>query len=282
MVPGGDVDQVHLPVQGHGHTDPFLDIVAGGVHLAPAHAELDGEAGTHGPPHRLHHLQGETHAVLQAAAPFVLPGIDLRGHELGQEPTMAAMEGDHAEARLLGPGGAAGIVLQGAPDILLVHLGHVAVFVLHLHGAVEGETRVLTGVGEHPRVAQLAGGDAAVPGHPAGQGGKARERMGVLDIEQEAVMAAPLPVHDAVPHADGSEAADGLPLIIGGGLRVGQAVRADVVEALGRGEDAVPEEGISQSDGAEQIRIFHGAGSLRFFPVYTPSPPLGNALRLRA
>jgi hypothetical protein len=116
------MDQVDLSVQLFGDLDPVLDVVAGPALFVSAHAELNGKVRAHRPADGIHHRVGEPHAVLKAAAPPILPGIRGRGHELRQEPAVAAVDGDHAEAAVFGKRGGTAKGFDDFQDHFFRHL----------------------------------------------------------------------------------------------------------------------------------------------------------------
>ena len=188
---------------------------------------------------------------------------------------MSAVNGDHAEACLLCAGSALCVLSQHALYLSLVHLNDVAILIFHFNGAVQRETLIVACVCIHTCMGKLGGGNAAVAGYRAGNGGKSGQRVRVLKAEQEAVMLAALLVDYAVAYADGGKAAHCLALIISGSLGIGEAVLAYVIKALRGGENAVAEQSAAQLQGLEKVRIFHRSFSFHFsIYLYNTLPPI--------
>jgi len=99
----------------------------------------------------------------------------------------------------------------------------------------------------------------ALAGDGAGQLGKARHHLGVVQGKEPVVVAAALEVHHAVAHADGGKAASRLCLVEAYHIVSGHQVRGQVVVTLGGGEEPVAEILPGDDDGLKEVRVFQCA-----------------------
>ena len=255
MVAGGDVQQVHLPVQRLGDGDALVHVVPSRHPLGPGEADLDGHGVADAPAHRLDHRQGEAHPVFQAAAPLVPPGVLPGAHELVEAPAVSAVEGDHLEAHL--PGIGRRVCETGDQPFQpgVVEGPHLHAVLPHAVGEAVDKAFLLPHVGVDAGVVQLHGGHGPVLHDAHGGAEHAGLAPHVVAPELEG-MAVPRPgIHHEIPHADGGEAAHGLALIEGHGVPGQEFVRVQLGVVLGGGEDAVLEKLLAQHDGAQQVGV---------------------------
>ena len=143
---GRNVKDVDLSVERLRHLDAVLKAVAALNHLGAAHTELDRVVPAD-LADLLDHEQREAHAVLERAAPAVGPMVHARGHELVQQPAVAAVDQDHVEADVLAELRG---VREAVRDALDVFLGH------RLHGQSLGVHLVVRAVDVRDRVLAVA------------------------------------------------------------------------------------------------------------------------------
>ena len=262
MVAHAGVDQVHIGFQLLCDGDALVDAVAPGVALAGADAHLDGEAGTHGLPHRLAHRDGVTAAVFQAAAPLVLPGIQGGGQELMEAPAVAHVDHDHAEAAFFRRGRRLREFGDGRLDHALRHLLDETPAQLHFHGPVglplgNAAEHGQGTVGIHPRMGQLRRGHRPVAGDGEGQLAQGDLAGGIVDADLVGASPPEGRVHDQLPRGHGGAAAHGLAPVVLQGLLGIDTVVGHVAVARGGRKEAVQEKLTPQADGLEDMGIAH-------------------------
>ena len=191
-----------------------------------------------------------------------------------QQPAVARVDQDHAEARPLGDESGLGVFLNGALDDLLRHLRHHPVPHLHFHGTV-GEAHVLRPheggdpVGEHARVLQLCRGHRPVTGDLLRQTAQRMEGPGILDGHMVRSAPAQLPVRDELAGGDAGRAAQSLPGIVGGGPGRQDVVPGHVHIPCRGGKDPVAEQGVPQSDGFEKMGVLEFAHGRPFLSSFS-------------
>ena len=171
QAPDGDVKDIRVAIQLFGNTAGLVHLVAAGVDLGAADADLHREALPADPVDLVDGHHGKAAAVFGASAPAVAAVIQGRRHELLQSPAVGAVERYHAEARAFrGQGGFA-----EAPDHLqepLLRHGTdlQAVRQRHVHRP-PGRVRPIwaPGAGIDARELQLDDRHRAVPRNHAGQ-----------------------------------------------------------------------------------------------------------------
>ena len=251
----GDVDDVRVAVQLAGEGDAALHPVAAGLDLAAADAHLHGEAPAALFMDGVADGHGKAGPVLVGAAPAVRPGVEGGGEELLDEPAVGPVDGDHAEAAVLGEFGGVGKETDGLQDQVLVHHLHLLAPVFQGDGAV-GRAGDADGVGGVAPVLELHGGHRAAGADGPGQAVQGMHVVGVLQVHVPAAPGAPGPVHAALADGDGGGPAQGLALVVGGADAAGHALHGHVQMARGGGEDAVAVDHIAHLQRREKMRIF--------------------------
>ena len=255
MVAGGDVQQIHLPIQGLGDGDALIHVIAPRHPLGPGETDLYGHGIAHALAHRFDHRQGEAHPVFQAAAPLVPPRVFPGAHELVEAPAVAPVEGDHLEAHLPGVSRRIGETGDEPFQPAIVKSPHLHAVLPDAVGEAVDKAFLFPHVGVDTRVVQLHGSHCPVLHDAHGGAEHAGLAPYVVAPELEG-MAVPRPgIHHEIPHADGGKAAHGLALIEGHGVPCQKFVCVQLGVVLGRSEDAVLEKLLAQHDGAQQIGV---------------------------
>ncbi len=263
VAPGRDVDKVHLAVElprdGYTLVDAVPALVAG----RPADADVDREAPAALPLDPVDDGQGEPAAVLQAPAPLVLPVVHVGIEELVEQPAVPGVDGHHPKSAELGERRRVAEGLDGLLDDLLGHGGdELPQRVDPVDCAVYLVAAGRADVGVRPGVQKLHGRHRPVPVDGRRQTVERRKRRGVVQIGVAQPDHAPLAVRGCRAVVHRRRASHGLALEEGDGLVEGVVLRREILVAHRRREQAVPEDGVSQPDGTEEMRILarvHGA-----------------------
>ena len=176
--PRGDVDDVHIIVERHCKSHALVDVIAVVVHhghLGTAHAYFNREVRTDRTANRLRYGNRKTHTVLQAAAPFVRAVVQAGGHELVQEPAVAAVNSDHTESLPLNKRCGIPERFDYLIDDLLRHFENMIEGLVISGGFVHGRRTVnfIQAARIHAAVVEFHRGDASVPGDGLCHCGKA-------------------------------------------------------------------------------------------------------------
>jgi hypothetical protein len=133
-----------------------FDLIPGAAALhevEQGQAEDEDEVRAGGGPHGTQHFQPEAAAVLETAAPAVVPKIGAGGQELVDQIALRAHHLDAVVTGLAGQGGAAGVVGDGLEDLVLAQGPGVA----GLMGALMAEGPLAGGYRNSARYAGVAG-----------------------------------------------------------------------------------------------------------------------------
>ncbi len=130
-----------------------------GDDLVAADTQLHDEARADSLPYRLQEHQREPAAVFKGAAVEVRPVVCQRGQELGHQVAVGSVDEHPVKAAAVQAVGAAGKVVDGLLDVLLIHFPDARVFVRQRHGRGGDAPFRLdeAGADAAPRVHKLAG-----------------------------------------------------------------------------------------------------------------------------
>ena len=238
---GGDVDQVHLPVQYFGDLYPVGQGIAPLLvrQLGPAHAHLDGEVRTAvgaDPPDDLQH---EAAAILKAPAVLVPPVVGEGGKELVDQPAVAGVEGHHLETGQLGHRRALAVGVGDLMEEVHAHGLHVIA-----PGGPDGAGPVGDvvagehGIGLPAAVVDLDGGHRPVAADRLSQRHQGGQHVGVGE-QHRLRMGQARAVDDHIPHGDDAGAPLGPELIVGDILQTGMPTGPQGGQRSGGGGHAV-------------------------------------------
>ena len=217
------MDDVHFAVQGLGNPDPIVDIVAPFKALGAGNADFNGESRPYRPAHGIHDGKGQAHIILKAPAPAVLAGVQSGRHELGQQPAVAAVDGDHAKSpglcRLCGNVKLFYGALNNLLRHLLRHSGRAPGGIGTGHRPIDGMSALIGSCGSAAPMHQFNGRNCSMPVDGLGQ--LAHMGLAMVPVVQSNVLGAvkrEFGVYTGVTHADRSSSAHRLALIVGDGV----------------------------------------------------------------
>ena len=260
---GGDMDNVAVAVNHLGNGNAVFDVEAAVIALGAGNAALDGESGANGLTDGVQNSNEEAGAVFYAgAAPFIGAGVDFGREELVEQPAVACVNHDHAEAAVLCVNSC---VDELVDDLLDLFLGHGTAQDLGIKGgaAIAGskliETLLQTGCTE---MLQLGSGNGAVAGDGIGKFAQTVVVMYAVLHADELISALPgIIIHDdTFAHVDGGGAALCLALPVVYVIKAGGFHGIKVEKACGGRENTVAEISVAQTDGLKQIGVTFNTG----------------------